>query len=172
LDPVIHIPYLWSLHVPVPLRELLWKHSASALPLGSLWFGRLGLGQLCRCRAEMSLLHVWSSCPAYDLSPLSRLVFDFFDSLEPSVLSTSPSSWDGNLWYPLFALRTLDSLPGLPASSRSLLGRSRRSREWVLGSFLWLVWRLRMKEVHDPDFRFIPSAHSDSLAALLSSPAS
>jgi len=68
LDPVTHVPLLWRVNVLVGLRELLYKHVSSSLPIGDSWHSKLALGQTCRCGATLSLDHVWHSCPSYDLS--------------------------------------------------------------------------------------------------------
>jgi ribonuclease HI len=39
LDPAVHLPNIWKIHIPVGLCELLWKHAASSLPLGQSWHG-------------------------------------------------------------------------------------------------------------------------------------
>jgi ribonuclease HI len=39
LDPAAHLPNIWKIRIPVGLRKLLWKHTASSLPLGQSWHG-------------------------------------------------------------------------------------------------------------------------------------
>jgi len=169
LDPVAHVPLLWRVNVPVGLRELLYKHVSSCLPIGDSWHGGLALGQTCRCGATMSLDHVWHSCPSYDLSPLMLTLSSRFEALHPDPEpSTSPLSWPRPFWYPLLALWSLDCDPINAVVLRRCLGRSRVRREWALGSFLWFVWKQRTKEIHDDTYRFIPALHTDALEASFS----
>jgi hypothetical protein len=125
----------------------------------------------------MSLAHVWASCPTYNLSPLFAVLYSEFRHLSPVIpgrvsTSTRPWLWGTNVWYPLLALRSLDTLPHYSDPLKQLLGTSRRAREWALGSFLWYIWRQRMDEVHNTSYRFRPDLHSDILAPLLRAPRS
>jgi ribonuclease HI len=175
LDPTTHLPNVWKVLIPVGLRELLWKQAASSLLIGRSWHGQLVLGQTCRCGSEMLLTHVWAPCPAYDLSPLLAVLYSEFRRLcpiAPGTVSTStrPWLWGPNIWYPLVALRSLDTLPQYSNPLKQLLGTSHRAREWALGSFLWYVWRQCMDEVHNTTYRFYPGLHTDILRPLLRAP--
>ena len=169
LDPVSHIPNIWQIHIPVGLRELLYKHVSSSLPIGRTWHGKLTLGQFCRCGSELSLDHLWSSCPSYDLRPLQLTLYSHFISLHNGPgLSAKPWSWSPLFsWYPLIAFRSLDTVPANTVKLRRTLGKSRSPREWALGSFMWYIWKQRMKEVHDPSYHFIPDLHTDALSSTL-----
>jgi hypothetical protein len=64
----------------------------------------------------MSLAHVWALCPAYNLSPLFAVLYSEFRCLSPIIpgtvsTSTHPWLWGTNIWYPLIAFRSLDTLP-------------------------------------------------------------
>jgi ribonuclease HI len=175
LDSSAHLPNIWKVHIPVGLRELLWKHTASSLPIGWLWHGQLALGQLCRCGSEMSLAHVWALCPAYNLSPLLAVLYSEFRHLSPIIpgtasTSTCPWLWGANIWYPLLALQSLDTLPQYSDPFKQQLGTSRRAHEWAQGSYLWYIWQQCMDEVHDTSYCFCPKLHSVPLAPLLQSP--
>ena len=169
LDPTAHVPLIWSINIPVGLQELLYKRVFSALPIGDTWHGSLTLGQTCRCCSTLSLEHVWASCLTYDLRPLLSVLYDHFQSLHPGLApSAQPWLWPSPIWFPLLSLKSLDNMPVNSSPLRRTLGKSRRSREWALGSFLWFIWRHRMKEVHDPSYRFIPGLHTEALSAALS----
>ena len=169
LDPVEHVPILWKVNVPVGLRELLHKRIFSSLPIGDTWHGKLTLGQACRCSSTLSLEHVWASCPSYDLHSCLFILYTHFQSLHPEGAPSSwPWLWPPPLWFPLLSLRSLDNMPGNNPALRRALGKSRSMREWALGSFLWFIWKHRMKEVHDPSYRFIPDLHTEALNAALS----
>ena len=171
VDLLRHFQSLWTINIPPGLRELLWKYAAGSLPLGHRWHGTSDLGRTCRCGSPMSLSHVWAGCPAHDLTPL----FDLLDSkmrlLEYGTLTSLwPSDWPAPFWFPLIALKPLESLPSIPVRVRRRLGKSRRAREWALGSFFWYVWKQHMKEVMEPAFRFLPIHHVSHVRELLELP--
>ena len=119
----------------------------------------------------MSLSHVWAGCPAHDLTPL----FDLLDSkmrlLEYGTQkSLWPSDWPAPFWFPLIALKPLESLSSIPVRVRRRLGKSRRAREWALGSWFWYVWKQHMKEVMEPNYRFLPIHHIAPVRELLELP--
>ena len=168
LDPVLFIPSVWNINIPVGLRELLYKHMSSSLPLGKSWHGKLHLGQVCRCGSDMLLDHIWASCPAYDLSPLLLILYSRFMHLYRGPgLSTKPWKWPNPLWLPILSFKALDNHPSLPIPARRRIGKSRAKREWAVGAFVWFIWKQRMKEVHDPTYRFILELHCDSLSTYL-----
>jgi hypothetical protein len=118
---------------------------------------------------------VWAPCPAYDLSPLLVVLYSEFRRLCPIVprtvsASTRPWLWGPDIWYPLIALRSLDTLPQYSNPLKQQLGTSCQARKWALGSFLWYVWRQRMDEVHNTAYRFYPDLHTDILRPLLRAP--
>jgi len=51
-------------------------------------------------------------------------------------------------WYPLLALRELESAWRVSKKEAKRLRASRPEREWAIGSYLWLVWTNKMREVH------------------------
>ena len=171
VDLLCHFQSLWSINIPPGLRELLWKYAAGSLPLGHRWHGTSDLGRTCRCGSAMSLSHVWAGCPAHDLSPL----FDLLDS-KMRVLefgtqrSLWPCDWPAPFWFPLIALKPLESLSSIPVRVRRRLGKSRRAREWALGSWFWYVWKQHMKEVMEPTYCFVPVHHVSQVRELLELP--
>ena len=168
LDPTLFIPHVWRANIPVGLRELLYKHMSSSLPLGKSWRGKLHLGQVCHCGSDMSLDHIWTSCPAYDLTPLLLILYSRFIHLYRGPgLSTKPWKWPDPLWLPILSFKVLDNHPSLPVPTRRKIGKSRAKREWAIGAFIWFVWKQRMKEVHDTSYKFIPELHCDSLSTYL-----
>jgi hypothetical protein len=123
----------------------------------------------------MSLAHVWASCPTYNLSPLFTVLYHRFCSLHPIIpgtisTSTHPWLWGSNVWYPLIAFRSLDTLPHYSIPLKQLLGTSCRNREWALSSFLWYIWHQCMDEVHNSLYHFCPDLHADLLAPVLQEP--
>ena len=101
----------------------------------------------------MSLSHVWAGCPAHDLTPLFDILDTKMHLLETgSVKSLWPCDWPAPFWFPLIALRPLESLPSIPVHVRRRLGKSRCAREWALGSWFWYVWKQYMKEVMEPAY--------------------
>lgn len=169
LNPVAHILLLWKINIPVGLQELLYKHVSSSLPIGRMWHGSLSLGQFCQCGAELSLHHLWASCPDYNLLPLLLTVYSHFISLHHGPgLSAKPWLWPPPFWYPLLAFHSLDCIPNNDACLHQTLGKSHAKREWALGSFLWFVWKQHMKEVHNSSYCFIPGLHVDALSIALS----
>ena len=168
LDPAEHVPLVWKINIPVGLRELLHKCIVSSLPIGDTWHGKLTLGQVCRCGTTLSLEHVWASCPSYDLRSCLFVLHEHFHSLHPGASpSAQPWLWPSPTWFPLLSLRSLDNMPRIDPAHWRTLGKTRSKREWALGSFLWFIWKHRMKEVHDSSYRFIPDLHTSQLSAAL-----
>ena len=85
IDPVWYIPKIWSLRVRAQLKETIWKHIFSSLPLGRHCHAISDLGRTCCCGAAMSLDHIWASCPKYDLGPLLAATNACLSSLAPGV---------------------------------------------------------------------------------------
>ena len=169
LDLVAFIPHIWKANIPVSLCELLYKHTVSSLPLGCTWHSKLALGQTCCCGVDLSLDHIWTSCPSYDLCSLLFVLYSHYSSLHCGAsLLAKPWLWPSPLWYPLLALCPLDNAPTNDITLCCTLGKSWARREWALGSFLWFMWKQHMKEVHDSSYHFVPDLHSVALSRLLS----
>ena len=71
------------------------------------------------------------------------------------------------MWFPLIALKSLEKGPTYDEASRRILGPSRKTREWIMGSMLWYTWRMRMKESHSSSMVFSPR-NNDFIDALIS----
>jgi len=142
LDAGLHAPRVWKLNIPTRLRELLWKDMTRSLPIGATWFGPLERGHACSCGAELTLLHVWTSCATHDLTPLLQTLRDRLPALPPAT-----PAWT-HPWYPLLALRELENAWWVGKKAAKELRKSRPEREWAIGSYLWLLWTNHMKEVH------------------------
>jgi len=84
LDAGLHAPRVWKLNIPTRLRELLWKDITRSLPIGATWFGTMERGRTCSCGAELTLLHVWTSCETHDLTPLLQTLRDRLPALPPA----------------------------------------------------------------------------------------
>jgi hypothetical protein len=69
LPPSLCVANIWDLQIPTGLKEVLWKWSLKALPLGHWFFSISDLG-MCRCSSKLSLPHLWKSYLAYDLGSL------------------------------------------------------------------------------------------------------
>ena len=168
LDPVAHIPHIWKADIPIGLHKLLYKHVLSSLPLGQTWHGKLALRQVCCCGVDLSLDHLWTSCPSYNLDLLLLTLYSCFLSLHHGTgLSAKPWLWPSPIWYLLLAFCSLDNIPTNAAALCRTLSRTWAKREWALGSFLWFIWKQHMKEVHDSSYCFIPELHVNALSATL-----
>jgi len=166
LDPGSHIRKVWSITVPEGLKEVFWKEMNSALVLGHRYYGtrnkKSNLGQVCLCGQEMSLGHILLGCTKYDLWPL-------FAVLQSALLTVSPKSafrtlhldkWGSSPWYPILALQAIEetALPIFKGRKKMLkaLKLSRPKREWLIGTYYWMLWKWHMKEIHEDDFKFVP----------------
>jgi len=164
LDVISSFKTLWTIRIPKGLKELLWKSASGSLPIGRGWHGASDLGATCTCGEEMSLPHVWEGCPYYDLHPLREALDLFLASLGGGSSKTLDfGSWPSPYWYPLICLPKLEKALDLNRKQYRKLKRTRGMREWAIGSYLWAVWKKRMKEVMVPDYRFFPSFHIEEL---------
>jgi len=77
-------------------------------------------------------------------------------------------------WFPLLALGALEdaAYPIVKGRKRILKGlkKSRQQQEWVIGNYYWALWKWRMKEIHNADFKFVPTNCTASLRDVLSTP--
>jgi len=163
LDAGLHTPHVWKLNIPTRLRELLWKDMTRSLPIRATWFGTMERGRTCSCGAELTLLHIWTSCATHDLTPLLQTLRDRLPALPPAAPSwTRP-------WYPLLALRELESARRVGKKAAKELRKSWPEREWAIGSYLWLLWTNRMKEVHSEGYA-LPWRLCAALEAALDTP--
>ena len=151
------LPYLWRLNVPPGLKELLWKSLFNALPLGTSWRSHLSIGlDYCPCGdpAPLTLFHIFSGCSYFPICPLySGVLFPALWSASSCMkhLSNNPIRWHQQWWFPLLAFKEL-AASAPDRKSRSALVRSVRPREWIYRSFLWSLWKARMKIAHESDF--------------------
>jgi len=85
-----------------------------------------------------------------------------------------PDEWGFSPWYPLLALRALEesALPIFKGRKKILkeLTGSRQKQEWIIGNYYWVLWKWRMKEIHDDGFRFMPISCTTSLKQMLMTP--
>ena len=156
-----YLPRLWKINAPTGLKELLWKSIHDAVPLGLKWGGDADMElTYCACghTAPLDLLHIFSGCPAFPISAL------YDDTLSPalheasgkrgSCLSVDPCRWFRRWWFPLLCFKRLDG-EEKNIKTRRLLRKSVNRREWIYGSFLWIIWRYRMKLAHK-EFPSVP----------------
>jgi len=133
---------VWKLNIPPRLWELLWKDITGSLPIGATWFGNMERGHTCSCGAETTLTHIWSSCRSHNLTPLLQELRDHLLALPDSA-----PAWT-HPWYPLLALKELESAQQVGKKAAKELRKSRPHREWAIGLYLWLLWTNKMREVH------------------------
>ena len=109
IEPARYIPCIWRLHIWATLKEAIWKHLLGSLPLGRHCHAISDLGRICRCGATMSLDHLWSSCPAYDIKCLRDATNSRMTSLTPKFY-VKYTDLDGSSmqWMTLLTLQRLD----------------------------------------------------------------
>ena len=180
LDPGSHIGKVWQLTIPEGLKEVLWKEMNGAQVIGHRYHGtgqaKSDMGRFCACDEEMSLRHILLGCDAYKLQPLLDALTDALRKVSPhnSFKTLHPDEWGYSPWYPLLALKEIEesALPiakGRKALLKSLT-KTRQTREWMIGNYYWALWKWRMKEVHEPDFKFVPIFCVESLHKILVTP--
>jgi len=177
LDPGSHIKKVWSITVPEGLKEVLWKEMNGALVLGHRYFGtknkKSNMGRECLCGQEMSLGHILLGCARYKLQPLFAVLEDALLKVSPksTFRTLHPDEWGSSPWYPLLALQVIEeaALPIFKGRKKVLkaLKLSRPRREWLIGSYYWMLWKWRMKEIHEVDFTFVPTFCVTSLRTAL-----
>ena len=180
LDPGNYVGKVWSLTIPEGMKEVLWKEMNGAQVIGHRYYGRghakSDMGRFCPCGAEMTLGHILLGCSTYVLLPLMTCLLTTLDALHPNsnFKTLSPDSWGTSPWFPLLALGALEdaAYPVVKGRKKILrsLKKSRQRREWIIGNYYWALWRWRMKEIHDADFRFVPANCVVSLHGILSAP--
>ena len=174
VDLGAHIPHVWRLNAPPGFKELMWKHMFDSLPIGASRRASHQLGLVycpCGSAAPLDLYHVFRGCSHFPVSSL-------FDSvLCPTVIacaprhashpSVDPRRWHNRWWFPVLCLKRL-ALCGSSGEEYSSLCKSVRSREWVISSFFWVLWRHRMKQAHEPDYFFSADLISLDMHSLFS----
>jgi len=180
LDPGSHIKKVWSIAMPEGLKEVLWKEMNGALVLGHRYYGtkkkKSDMGRTCPCGQEMSLRHILVGCAKYNLEPLLTVLQDALLTASPkSAFKTlHPDEWGSSPWYPIIALQALEeaALPIFKGWKKMLkaLKMSRPKREWLIGTYYWMLWKWRMKEIHEDDFKFVPTFCITSLREALLQP--
>jgi len=110
----------------------------------------------------MTLGHILLGCTAYNLQPLLTILVEALQviSLKSTFRTLHPDEWGSSPWYPLIALRALEetALPVFKGRKKVLkaLKSLRQKREWMIGNYYWMLWKWRMKEIHDNKFKFVP----------------
>jgi len=180
LDPGNYVGKVWSLTIPEGMKEVLWKEMNGVQVLGHRYYGqghaKSDMGRLCLCGAEMTLGHILLGCSTYVLQPLMECLLTVLGALHPasSFKTLSPDSWGASPWFPLLALGALEdtAYPVVKGRKKILkdLKKSRQQREWIIGNYYWALWKWRMKEIHDADFKFVPTNCAASLHDVLSTP--
>ena len=168
VDLGVHFCRLWRLNCPPGLKDLIWRSVTGALPIGSSWYGRdIGL-QFCPCGdpAPLDLFHVFHGCSHF---PVQQL---YTDVLWPALLAThngelwhkslDPDSWYRGWWFPLLCLKRL-AYCGTSDKVRHALCKLVPTREWILGSFYWCLWRACLDLAHSSD----PWVNLPALAAAI-----
>ena len=151
----LYYSHIWSANVPAGFRNLIWKDSSAALPVGHRYHGPLADMKSCPCSCPLSLSHILSGCVAFPVTPLYHdVLLPRLRILAPyaSCRSVCPDEWssrDGLFWFPLLCLKFLE-YSGHSRTVRQQLNSSRSDREWAIGSFFWALWKYRMKLIHEP----------------------
>jgi len=173
LDPSTYVAGIWKLTIPVGFKETLWREMNSGQALGRHFFGKQDSGWRCSCGVVVSLDHILQGCGKYNLARLQGVLEDVHGAYSPPFFlkSLRPLDWHPSPWYPLIVLKGLEDVPikatkDHPRPSRTL-SESRPKREWIIGSYLWQIWKWRMKDIHKPGFTFVPDRHVDSLRRVL-----
>jgi len=124
----------------------------------------------------MSLQHILIGCDAYKLQPLLGVLTDTLHGISPSseFKTLHLDAWGHSPWYPLLALREIEEsalpiLKGRKALLKKLKG-TRQRREWIIGNYYWALWKWRMKEIHEDNFKFVPWLCKSLLKEKLLSP--
>jgi len=180
LDPGLYISNVWRINIPEQLKEVLWREMNGTQVLGVGYHGKSDMGRTCRCGATMSLDHILLGCYRYDIAPLCAVLSTHLTRVSPPVFCRSlrPEDWHPSPWYPLIALRRVERNAVRPSKTLKNPGKalslSRPKREWLIGTYFWMLWRWRMKEIHDSSFMFVPrllvDALDDALGALPTTP--
>ena len=158
VDLGAYLPCIWKLCAPAGLRELLWKQIFDALPIGAKGDGRPHL-QFCLCGwpEPLDLFHVFVRCSYFPISHLYSLgLFPTLVAASPgssSHITVDPERWFRLWWFPLLCFKRLTHFNST-RKQRASLFRSVRRREWIYGSFLWMLWHTRMKLANEPTFCF------------------
>ena len=178
LDFSLYAPLVWRVNVPAGLRDLLWKSMFGALPIGRSWHSKEDLGlDFCPCgsRTPLDLFHVFSGCSFFPILPLyADVLCPALDDAAPhsgAHISLDPERWWRQWWFPILCFKRLshhDSNKRVRAS----LSRSVRRREWIYGSFLWALWKYRMKVAHEPSYLLTLPDITATMLSLFSSPSS
>ena len=151
----LYYSHIWSANFPAGFRNLIWKDSSAALPIGHRYHGPLNDMRICPCSCPLSLPHILSGCDAFPIVPLYHdILLPRLRALAPSAScrSVCPDEWstrDGLLWFPLLCLKFLE-YSGHSRAMRKQLNSSRSNREWAISSFFWAIWKYRMKLIHEP----------------------
>ena len=150
-----YFSHIWSANLPAGFRNLIWKDSSAALPIGHRYHGPLADMRVCPCSCPMSLSHILTRCDAFPVSSLyPDVLLPRLSKLAPSVSFRTmyPDEWSspvGVTWFPLLCLKFLE-YAGPSRAERKVLNSSRSDREWAIGSFFWAIWKYRMKLIHEP----------------------
>ena len=180
LDPGNHIGGVWNLAIPEGLKEVLWKEMNGAQVLGHRYYGtglaKSDMGRFCACEEEMSLQHILLGCSAYNQQRLMDELTNALRGVSPAdaFKMLHPDEWGHSPWYPLLVLGALEESALPIQKGRKVLlkklKKTRRHREWLIGSYYWALWKWRMKEIHDNKFKFVPLLCIDALRSLLHAP--
>jgi len=178
LDVGQHISAIWTINILTGLREVLWKDALASLPFYCPKWVSTRASFTCGCGVGLSLSHILVGCASYDLSPLATSLAERLQQVSPPLFhlrSLRPDEWHPFPWFPLIALKAVEYRAARPTKlcpkpSRALAD-SRGQREWAIGTFMWFVWKKRMKELFaSPKFVFRVADCDDELRVLLRLP--
>ena len=114
----------------------------------------------------MSLDHLWTSCPAYDVKCLRDATTSKLALLTPKIY-VKYTDLDGSSmqWSTLLSLQRLDRALML-GKHQSTLKDMLPLREWTYRCYLWHLWKCHNKEIYDPDYLFVPASTLPQLTAM------
>jgi len=175
LDVGRYVSAIWTINIPTGLREVLWKEALGSLPFSSPEWVSSRVPLVCRCGASLSLDHIFAGCASYVLTPLLCSLEEHLRIVSPPLFhlrSLRPDEWLPSPWYPLIALKAVETGATRPSrvcpKPNQALNSTRPQREWAIGTFFWFVWKARMKELFaSPKYTFVVDRCVDDFRALL-----
>ena len=175
LDVGLYVSAIWTINIPVGLREVLWKEALGSLPFSSPDWVSSRVPLSCCCGESLSLDHIFTGCASYRLAPLLGSLEDRLQVISPPLFhlrSLRPDKWHPSPWYPLIALKAVEVHTARPSEAcpkpDQALMTTHPQREWAIGSFLWFVWKKRMKELFaSPTYTFVVDDNVDEFRMLL-----
>jgi len=87
----------------------------------------------------------------------------------PLTASKNPLDW-GHPWFPLLALREMEDAHIVGKRKAKRLKATCPKWEWAVGTYLWLTWTNKMREVHGDSHATPESMHRPLRDVMLTPP--